>query len=147
MLVEILVVVCGNIAARELRLNPLKEFGVHSHHIFVMAVNRAVLDHPDLAVTLDNLRFDLTDLFLHQVAPILLAMDDGFARFLDAIRTQRVGLPWPPEGWFRLFPRLEERFVRPLRSERRIRLVLVEELNGVEGHACSFADGPIKSPQ
>src|SRR5207248_10151577 len=57
-------------SARELRLNPLKDLGVHGHHVFVMAVDGAILDHPDLAIALDNLRFDLADFLMHQVAPI-----------------------------------------------------------------------------
>jgi len=43
----------------------IEEFGVDGHHIFVVAVDRAVLDHPDLAIALDNLRFDLADLLVH----------------------------------------------------------------------------------
>src|SRR5215472_694770 len=147
MLVEIFVVVRRDITARELRFNPLKELGIDGHHVFVMAVNRAILDHPDLAVALDNLRLNLADLFVHQVAPVFFAVDDGFARLFDAIRTERVGLPRPAEGRLGLFPRLQERFVRPLWSERRIRVVLVEELNRVEGGACCPADGPINRPQ
>src|SRR5690349_7992356 len=137
----------GNVAARELRFNPLEELGVDRHHVFVMAVNRAILDHPDLAIALDDLRFDFADLFVHQVAPIFLAVDNGFTRFLDAIWTKRVRLPRPAERRLSLLPRLQERFVRPLRNERRIRVVLVEELNRVEGGACCFADSPIYRPQ
>src|SRR5437879_7186755 len=112
-----------------------------------MAVNGAILDHPDLAVAFDNLRLDLADLFVHEVAPIFIAMNDGFASFFDAIRTQRIGLPRPAERRLGLFPRLEERFVRPFRSERRVRTVLVEELDGVKGGTRCLADNPIKSSQ
>src|SRR5215469_532565 len=147
MLVEIFVVVRRDITAGELRFNPLEELGVHSHHIFVVTMDWAILDHPDLAVALDNLRLNLADLFIHQVAPIFFAVDDGFTRLFDAIRTKRVGLPRPAEGGLGLFPRLQERLVRPLRSKRRIRVVLVEELNHVESDACCPADRPINRPQ
>src|SRR4029077_2031255 len=46
MLVKALVIVSGNIAAGELRFDPLQEFGVNGHHVFVVAVLRAFLDHP-----------------------------------------------------------------------------------------------------
>src|SRR6266478_2940865 len=105
-LVQIFVVVCGNIAAGELLFDMIEEFGVDGHHIFVVAVDRAVLDHPDLAIALDNLRFDLADLLVHKVAPVLFAVNDGFASLFDAIRTERIGLPRPAEGRLGLLPGL-----------------------------------------
>src|ERR1700738_267259 len=93
-LVQVLVVVRGNIAAGILLFDPVQPLGIDSHHVFVVAVLRAVFHHPDLAVTLDDLSLDLADLLAHQIAPILFTRDDGFARFLHASRAERIGLPW-----------------------------------------------------
>ena len=41
-----------------------------------MAVLRAILDHPDLAVTLDDLSLDLADLFVDQRRDFTIAADD-----------------------------------------------------------------------
>ena len=94
MLMEAFIVVGRNIAAGKLTLDPLQETGVDRHQIFVVAVLRAILDHPDLTVAFDDLSLNLADLFVHEVAPIFVAIDDGFARFLNAGRAQRVGLAW-----------------------------------------------------
>jgi len=105
-LVKIFVVVGRNVAARELFFDVVQKFGVDGHHIFVMAVNWAILDHPNFAVALDDLRLDFADLFVHQVAPVLFAMNDGFARLFDAIGTERIGLSRPAESRLGLFPGL-----------------------------------------
>ena len=80
-------------------------------------------------------------------ASVASAAVDGFAGLFNAVRTERVGLPRPSQRGLGLFPGLEKRLVRPLRSERRIWIVLVEELDRVEGGACCFADRPIDRPQ
>ena len=86
MFVEFLIVVRGNVAARKLRFDPLQEARINGHHVFVMAVLRTILDHPDLSIPLDDLCFDLADLFIHQVAPVLPAVKDRLPRFLYAVR-------------------------------------------------------------
>src|SRR5208283_508598 len=59
MTVQALVVVRRNIAARELRFNPLEKAGINGHQVFIVAMPRAVLDHPDLTIAFDDLRLDL----------------------------------------------------------------------------------------
>ncbi len=103
---------------------------------------RAFFHHPDLAVALDDLRLDLADLFVHQVAPILFAVDDRFARFLHATGAERIGLPRPAERRLGLFPGLQQRLIRPFRRERWIRIVLVEMLDRVKGDRGGFCTGP-----
>ena len=44
----------------------LKNVGVHGHHVFEVAVDRAVLHHQDLAVALEDRRLDLADLLVEQ---------------------------------------------------------------------------------
>ena len=44
----------ADVAARERLLEVLEERRVHRHHVFEVAVDRAVLDHQDLAVALDD---------------------------------------------------------------------------------------------
>src|SRR5579859_7531255 len=146
-LVQAFIVVRGNIAAGELLLDPLQEVGVNGHHVFIVAVQRAVFHHPYLAVALDNLRLDFTDLFAHQVAPVLFTLDDGFARFFHAGRAERVGLARKAESWPGLFPGFQQRLIGPLRGDRRIRILLVEMLNGIEGDTRRLAKHPVQGPE
>ena len=92
-----------------------------------------------LAVSLDDIGLDLTDFLVQQRRPILLAVDDGRTCFPDALRTQRVGLPGPAERRLSLLPGLLEWFLRPFRCEGGGRIVFVEVLNRVEGHAGAVA--------
>jgi len=146
-LVQVLIVVRGNVTARVLRFDPTEKTGVHGHHVFVVAVQRAILHHPDLAVAFHNLRFDLADLFMHQVAPIFLSIDDRFARFLHTCGTQRIRLPRETQRRLGLFPGLQQRLVRPLWCHRRIRIALVEKLYGVERQCGRLANHPIHGPE
>src|SRR5262249_6007816 len=107
----------------------------------------AVLEHPDLPIALDNLRFDLADLFMHEVAPIFLAGDNLVARFLDAARAERIRLARPAQGGLGLFPGLQERLIRPLRRYGRIWIAFVEVLNRIERHAGCFAYRPVNRSQ
>jgi len=133
--VQVGVIVRADVATREILLNPSQEVHVYGHNVFVVAVDGAVLHHPDLAVALDDLRFDLAHLLVQQILPILLAIDDGLAGFLDAARAKRVGLTRETQLRLSLLPGLQKRFLRPLRRERRPGIVLVEELNRVERRA------------
>src|ERR1700738_1134840 len=146
MLVKIFVVVRGNVAAGVLLLNPVKPLGIDSHHVFVMAVQRALFHHPDLTIALNNLRLNLADLFTHQIAPVFFAGDDGFARFFYARGTKRIRLPRKTERRLGLFPGLQQRLIGPFWCNRRIWIFLIEMLNGVERNACGFAKNPIETP-
>src|ERR1700687_4539436 len=147
MLVKVFVVVRGNIAARVLAFDPAQPLGIDSHHVFIVAVEQAILHHPHLAVALDNLRLDLADLLAHQVAPIFLASNDRLARFFHARRAKRIGLPRKAQRRLGLFPGFQQRLVRPLRSDRRIGIPLVEVLDGVKGNSSRLANNPIKRPR
>ena len=57
-----------------------------------MTVLRAVFHHPDLSVTLYDLRFDLADFLMHQIAPVFAAVEDCLSGFFYAVRTERVCL-------------------------------------------------------
>src|SRR5260370_4622744 len=116
-------------------------------HVFVVAVERAILYHPYLPIALDNLRFDLADLLVHEVAQVFLAGNDRFARLFHARGAKRIGLPREPQRRLGLLPRFQQRFIRPLRSNRRIGIALVEELDGVKGDSSSLANYPIKRPR
>ena len=140
--VQIFVVVRGNVAAGEVLLDPLEEFCVDGHQVFVLAVDGAFFHHPDLAVALDNLRLDLADFLVDEVGPILLAVHDGVARFFHAIGAERIRGARPAERGLGLLPGLQQRLIGPFRRERRIRIVLVEKLNRVEGHTAPFCTAP-----
>src|ERR1700722_5220312 len=115
-LVQILVIVRGNIAAGILLFDPVEPFGINGHHVFIVAVLRTVFYHPDLAVALDDLRLDLADFLAHQIAPIFFTGDDRFARFFHARGAERIGLPRETQRWLGLLPGFEQRLIRPLRS-------------------------------
>ena len=104
--VQIFVVVRGNVAAGEVLLDPLEELGVDGHQVFVLAVDGALFHHPDLAIALDDLRLDLADLFVDEVGPVLLAVHDGVARLFDAIGAERVGLCAASRAWAWTSPRI-----------------------------------------
>src|SRR6185369_8665724 len=131
-IVQFLVVMCIDVAAWKHGLDVGKKLGVDGHHVFEVAMNRAVFNHPDFAVALDNLGLDFADLFVDQNTDVFLAADDLFARFDDAVRTEGVSGAWPPQGWLALLPGFQQGFVLPFGSKRRIRLVFIYRLNCVE---------------
>ena len=143
MLVQALIVMCGNIAAGEILLDPSQESRIDGHKVFVGAVNGTFLHHPDLAVAFDDLGLDFPDFLAHQVAPVLLPIENGLARFFDTPRAERISLPRPPQRWLRFLPGLQQRFIGPLRCKRRIRIEFVEKLQRIESHAGCFAHGQI----
>ncbi len=123
--VQLLVVVRLDVAAREYLFEVLEELGVDRHHVLEVAVNGAVLHHQDLAVALENRRLDLADLLVQQDADVLLAVENLLPRFTRAGRAERVGLTRPAQRRLGLLIRLEQRFVRPARDERRVLFDLV----------------------
>src|SRR3970282_2295988 len=108
---ELPIVVSPHVATGEIRLDPLEETGVDRHQILETPVLRALLDHPDLTVALDDLGLDLAHLLVDEDVIILLALDDPLPRLHDALGTKGVGLTRPPESRLGLFPRLEKRVV------------------------------------
>ena len=64
--VELLVVVGADVAAGEALFQVREERRIDRHHVFEVAVLRAILHHQDLAVALDDLRFDFADLLVQQ---------------------------------------------------------------------------------
>src|SRR5215470_14872218 len=142
--VQVFVIVRGDVAAGEIALNPRKKLGIDGHQVFVLAVDGAFLHHPDLTITLDDLRLNFADLFVDEVTPVLFAVQDRLTGFFNAVRTERIGLPRPAERRLRLLPRLQQRLIRPFRGEGRVRIVFVEELYGLEGYAGSLAERPIE---
>src|SRR5688500_14379669 len=116
-IVQLLVVVGVDVAPWEHLLDVSEKLGVDGHHVFEVAVDRAILDHPDLIVALDDLRFDFTDLLINKVADFSLSADDGFARFDHAVWTKRVGSSGPSERWLALLPGFEQGLIRPFWSE------------------------------
>ena len=117
-IVETFVVVGRNVAAGEVLLDPFEELHVDRHQVFGLAVLRTVFDHPDLTIAFDDLGFDFADFLVKQLRPVLLAADDRFPRFLDAFRTERIGLARPAQSRLGLLPGLQQRLFRPLRRER-----------------------------
>src|SRR5262245_42878473 len=115
---ECLVVMGADIAAWEHLFEVLEERRVDGHYVFVMAMDRAVLHHDDLAVLLDDGRLDLADLLVEEDADVFLAVENRLPGFARAVRTERVGLTGPPKGRLGFLIRLQERLVRPAWSKR-----------------------------
>ena len=144
MAVQVFVIVRRNIAAREIPFNPFEEFRVNGHQVFKLAMDGALFHHPDLAIALDNLRFDFADLLVNEVGPIFIAVQNQVARFAHTVGTERVRGARPSERGLGFFPRLQQRLFRPLRRERRVGIVLVKILNRVEGNSRRLAKRPIE---
>jgi hypothetical protein len=119
MVVQLRVVVGADVAAGKHLFEVLEERRVDRHHVFEVPMDRAVLDHDDLAVLLVDGRLDLTDLLVQKDRDVLLAVQDRLTRLTHAGRTQRVRLARPAEGRLRFLIRLQERLVGPCRRERR----------------------------
>src|ERR1700738_4908390 len=118
----------GDVAAGKNIFKMLRELRINRHHIFKVSVRRAVLDHQDLAVALDDLRLDLADLFVHQNFVGQLAVENLLADLGDAPGTQRVSRARPAERRLGLFIGLEQRLVGPFRRWRRILLDAIETI-------------------
>src|SRR5579862_6297570 len=93
-----------------------------------MAVRRTVFHHQNLAVAFDDLRLDLADLLVHQHFMRQVPIENLLPDFRHALRAQRIGRTRPTQRWLRLLVRLEQRFFRPLRRGRRIRLDAIQTL-------------------
>src|ERR1043166_827424 len=64
--VQLFVVVRGDISTWEHGFDVRQKLGVDRHNVLEVSVNWAILNHPNLAVALDDLRLDLADLLLNQ---------------------------------------------------------------------------------
>jgi len=135
-MMQLLVIVGADIAARKNLFQVLEEVGVDGHHVFKVAVLRTVLHHQDLAVALDDLRLDLARLLVHQDLDRQFAVDDLLANLGNALGAERIRGAGPAERGLRLLVRLEERLVRPLGRERRIGMNAIQF---VENHPCAFS--------
>src|SRR5205823_325530 len=133
MIVELLVVVRADVAPRERFFQVLEERRIDRHHVFEVPVDRAVLDHDDLAVLLGDSGFDLAHLLVEKNPVILLAVDDRLARGAHAVRAERVGFARPAKRRLYLLPRFLQREIRPLRSKRAVGLEAVERIEGDPG--------------
>jgi hypothetical protein len=109
--VQFLVVVRTDVAAREDVFEVLEERRVHRHHVLEVAVDGAVLHHQYLAVALEDGRLDLADFLVQQDAYILFTVENRLPRFARAGRAQRVSLTRPAERRLGLLIRLEQRLV------------------------------------
>ena len=135
--VQLLVVVGADVAARKDVFEVLEERRVVRHDVFEVPVQRAVLDHQDLAVALDDGRLDLADLLVEQDLVVALAVEDFLSGLAHAHRAERVGLARPAERRLHLLVRLLQRQVGPLRRERVAWLDAVER---VERHPGALGD-------
>jgi hypothetical protein len=111
--VQLFVVVRGDVAAGENVFEVPGEFGVDRHHVFELAVLRAFLDHQDFAVALDDGGFDLADLFVHEHFVRQMAVENLLANFRHTLRTERIGGAGPAQRRLRLLVGFEQRLIGP----------------------------------
>src|SRR5262245_10817439 len=133
--VQLFVIMRANVTARESFFQVAEHLRVDGHHVFKIAMDRAILDHQNFAVALDDLRLDLAHLLVAQHVHRQFAVQDLLANLRDALRTQAVGSARPAESRLGLFPGFEQRLVRPSRGERRVRLDSIESLEYGPGRA------------
>ena len=126
--VQLFIVVGRNVAAGKDVFQVLREIGVDRHHVFEVAVLRAILHHQDLAVALDDGGLDLADLFVHQNFVRQFAVEDLLPDFRDTLRAQRISRPRPAERRLRLFVGLQQRLVGPFRGGRWVLLDLIQTI-------------------
>jgi hypothetical protein len=69
-----------------------------------MTMNRAILDHPDFVIALNDLSFDFANLLIDQDADVLLATENGLARLNHTIGAERIGSARPAECRLALLP-------------------------------------------
>jgi hypothetical protein len=62
-----------------------QKLGVDGHHVFEVAMSRTVFDHPDFAVALDDLCFDLADFLVDKTLtsflPLMIASRASMTQF------------------------------------------------------------------
>ena len=117
--VELLVVVGADVAARENVFEVLGEGRVDGHDVFEVAVLGAILDHQDLAVALDDGGLDFADLVVAQDFLRKLAVENLLADLGHALRAKRVRGAGPAKRRLGLFVGLQQRLFAPCGGERR----------------------------
>jgi len=125
--------VSADVATGEGFFEVLEESRVNAHDIFEVAVLEAVFDHKDFAVALDDLSLDLADFFVEEDLVREDAVNDLLADFGDALGAKRVGSARPTERRASFLIRFEQGFIRPIRSERRVRFDAVKRLKQMPG--------------
>jgi hypothetical protein len=103
---QFFVVVRLHVAAGKRLFKMLEKLGVHGHHVFEVAVLRAVLHHQYLAVSLDDGCLDLTDLLVQENLIVPLAVNNLLPNLTHTLRAQRIGLARPPQRRLHLLVRL-----------------------------------------
>jgi antitoxin component of RelBE/YafQ-DinJ toxin-antitoxin module len=132
-IVKLLVRVSANVASREDLFEVLEELGIDGHDIFEMTMHRAILDHQNLPVSLDDLRLEFAYALIAENLDRQLAIQNLLAYLGHAAWAERVGCPRPSEGRLGLFVRLEQWLVGPFRGERRIRPDAIHSLENSPG--------------
>src|SRR6185295_9377626 len=106
------------VTTEEERLDALEKRGISRHHIFKLPVLRTRLSHHDIAVSFENLRFDLTRVLEHQRVERHRAGDHRIANFFYAGWTETIGLAWETKWRSRALVGFEQRTGRPVRANR-----------------------------
>ena len=110
-IVQVFVVVGGDVAAVEVLLNPRQELGVDGHDVFKVAVLGAIFDHPHLAVALNDLSFDLAHVLINQDPVVVSPVNNPVARLSDAGGAEGIRAAGETQDRLGLFPGFLQRFL------------------------------------
>ncbi len=130
-MMQLLVIVGANVAARKHVFQMLRKIRINGHQIFKAPVLGALFYHQNLAIALDDGGLDLANLFVHQHFVGKMPIKNLLPDFGHALRAQRVSRARPAQRRLRLLIRLQQRLVRPLRRRRRI---LLDPVQPVKHH-------------
>src|SRR5262245_34196088 len=84
------IVVSPDVPAWKVLFDPFQKFHVFGHHVFKLAVFRAVFHHPDLAVALKDRGFDFSYVIGDKTSVIFFSVDNLLSRLLHTCGTERI---------------------------------------------------------
>ena len=96
-----------HIASGKCFLKVTKELRVDGHDIFVVTMNRAILNHLDLPILLDDLRLDLSHFLMEKIFVIFLPIEDRLTGLTYTLRAQGIRLTRPTQRRLDLLVRFQ----------------------------------------
>ena len=138
--VELVVIVGADVAAREDVFQVLAERRIDRHQVVELAMDRAFLLHDDLAVFFNDARLDFAALLIEKDFHRHVAVDNLITQFRNALRAERIGLARPTQRGLLLFVALQQRLVGPLRGKRRVLADLVQPVENLPGDVRRYGD-------
>ena len=130
-----IVVVSLDIAARIEIFDALLKFAVQRQNVFEFTVDGTFLHHPYLSVPFENGCLDLPDPLLYHGPVIYFILENLLARFYHALWTKRIGGAGKAQRRLGFLTGFQQRFIRPFGNERRM-LTPGKKADDIECHSC-----------